>query len=223
VPKIQPWTFSKLSDFVNCPHSFHQKHVLKRFPYQETPETKKGNEVHKAFELRIANGTPLPRDLREHEPYLAKLEALPGENYAEREIALNKKGEPCGWMYPDVWHRGKIDFTNINGSRGKIVDYKTGKKRPKFEQLISNSIWIFTQYPEVDVIDACFYWTVDKTETPVVYKREQIPVLWGKLIPDLRQYRDAFHKDVWQKRPSGLCPWCPVIECQHWRPKPEGR
>lgn len=222
--KIQPWTHSKLDDFINCPRAFHQKSVLKRFPFQSTKETEYGNRVHKDFELRIAEGKKLPFDLKHHEPYMQALEDMPGEVYAEREIALDKKGKPCSWFHADVWHRGKIDYTNINDTCAKIVDYKTGKKREKFKQLIANSIWVFIQYPEVEKVDVCFYWTQDQSESKATYLRSQIPALWNQLIPDLKQYRDAFKTDTWQPRQSGLCRgWCPVNDCEFWSEKPPGR
>jgi hypothetical protein len=44
--------------------------------------------------------------------------------------------------------------------------------------------------------------------------------LWSKFVPDLRQYMEAFKTETWQARPSGLCNgWCPVTECEHWKPK----
>lgn len=233
--RVQPWTHSKLDDFVNCPKAFFHKSVLKLYPYVEGPAQAKGNYVHKAFELYVDGGTPLPTkteyaddgkiislNLIGHKPYLDRLINLPGEIYAEREIAIDKKGKPCNWFYPDVWHRGKIDFTNIYAVKryARIVDYKTGKKREKFKQLIANAMWVFIMYPEVDTIDVCFYWTEDQSESKATYKREDIDKLWDQLIPDLIQYRDAFRTDLWQPRQSGLCAgWCPVEDCEFWKPK----
>lgn len=231
--RVQPWTHSKLDDFVNCPKAFFHKSVLKLYPYVEGEAQALGNYVHKVFENYIGNGDPLPTkdkydeqgkiislDLRMHEKYLAALANMPGEVYAEREIALNKKGKPCGWFMPDVWHRGKIDYSNFYKNRAKVVDYKTGKKRIKFKQLIANSMWVFVQYPEIDTVDVCFYWTTDQTESKATYLRSQIPELWGQLVPDLKQYLEAFKTDTWQPRPSGLCHgWCPVEDCEFWKPK----
>lgn len=215
-----PWSHSALGDFKNCPRSFHQKRVLKRFPPDDSEQIRWGNYVHKAFELRIAEQKPLPVDLKNFEPYMAKLEKRPGETYAERKIAFDKMAKPCSFFYPAVWYRGVIDFTNVHKDHALIVDYKTGKPHEKFDQLISNALHTFALYPEVETCEVRYFWTKTQSETKRNYTRDQIAEMWGRLIPDLRQYRDAFHSDTWQPRPSGLCNgWCPVTDCEFWKPK----
>lgn len=224
--KPQAWSHSALDTFVNCPRQFHARYVAKIIPYQPTVEMAEGNRVHKAFELRVAEGKELPFDLKQFEPTLAKLVDRPGEVYAERKIAFNTKAQPCNWQATGIWYRGVIDYTNIqpDESWAEIIDYKTGKPHNKFKQLISNSLWIFAQYPEVEKVKVSYYWTKTDNYTSQEYLRTQIPALWGQLLPDLRQYKEAFQTDIWQPRQSGLCRgWCPVRDCEFWKEKPTSR
>lgn len=227
---MQPlaWSPSRLSDFVNCPWSFKEKSVLKRYPFKDTKETLWGKEVHKIFEERL-NGTRsvLPDNLIIHEPHMQKLEAFGqrGILYTERQIALDRNMEPCAYFSPRgkpdvVWFRGVIDVTIITGAAALIEDYKTGKKKPDFRQLKTNALWVFANYPQIHTVLTRYYWTTDQSLSAETYTRDQVPALWAELVPDLRQWAQAFKTDTWQKRPSGLCNgWCPVENCEFWKPR----
>jgi hypothetical protein len=101
-----------------------------------------------------------------------------------------------------------------------IVDYKTGKPHNKFNQLVIYALWAFQEFGYFDNITVTFYWTRSRTTTDKTWARAQVPELWLGLVPELRQYKEAFRSGIWQMRPSGLCNgWCPVIGCKYWRPK----
>jgi len=218
--KPMAWSYSSLDDFKNCPKAFHAKRVAKTV--QETPSEQMiwGNKVHKCFEMRIKNGEALPDYLEEHEPFMQELEALDGEKLTERKIALSTSRQPTTFFAKDVWMRGIIDFCNVHRDGALLVDYKTGKKHAKFEQLKLFALYTFVEYPDVDYVTTQFYWTKTKDTTEQTFDRSQIAEMWNSFAPDLRQYVQAFKDDVWQPRPSGLCNgWCPVTDCQHWKPK----
>lgn len=218
--KPLPWSYSALDDFKNCPRAYHQKTVLKAVPKTDTSEQVWGRYVHEKFEDRLGNGVVLPPELEEHEPYMQQLDALSGSHFAETKIALDRRVKPCHFFARDVWWRGIIDYQKVADTTARIVDHKTGKPHSKFEQLTIFALHTFEMFPNVHVVDAEFYWTTTKKTTSTTFKREQVPAMWAKLVPDLRQYAQAFHEDVWQPRQSGLCRgWCPVTSCEFWSPK----
>jgi hypothetical protein len=213
IPK--PWSHSALEDFINCPRSYYAKRVEKRFPYEPGPEALYGIEVHKHFEDRLRHGVALPEGLREHEEYLARLEALPGIGEAEQDIALNRSGKACGYWDPDVWYRGKVDYLKVNGDHARVYDWKTGKQHQKLMQLHEYILWVFACHPEVMKVYAEFYWTKHRTVTGITLARDSVPALWAMIIPDLRQMLEAYQSDIWQPRQSGLCKrHCPVTDCE---------
>lgn len=215
-----PWSHTSLDDFVNCPRSFYEKRVVKSVKEEESEQLIWGNKVHKAFELRVKDGTALPDMLAEHEPYLNSLVVKLGDHATEQKIALNRKGQPCGFFDKDVWFRGVIDYHSIFHSVAEVVDYKTGKPHKKFKQLKLFALWIFAKYPDVQAVNVAFYWTGTREITSDLLMRRDIAAIWGEFLPDLRQYAQAFKEDVWQPRPSGLCNgWCPVTGCEFWKPK----
>lgn len=213
IPK--PWSHSALDDFKNCPRAFYEKRVAKSVVEVKHQATIWGEEVHKHFEERLAHGVVLPPALETHEAFLADLEARPGQAFVEQKIALNRSGQPCEFFADDVWFRGVIDYMKINGNRALVVDHKTGKMHQKMGQLILFSLHTFIAYPQVEEIDAEYYWTQTKTTNGATYIRDRIPELWRMFAPDLKQYAQAFHDDVWQPRQSGLCKkHCPVTACE---------
>lgn len=214
--KPKPWSHSALEQFKNCPRAYHAHRVEKSIPYVEGPEAKYGNEVHKHFEDRLRHGVVLPSDLKSHEAYLAKLEALPGIGEAEQEIALNTRGQACGYWDPDVWFRGKIDYIKVNGDKARVWDWKTGKPHQKSLQLYEYILWTFIKHPEVQMVHAEYYWTRAPAQPHGITKsRERMNEIWSLLIPDLKQYVEAYKTDTWQPRQSGLCKrHCAVTSCE---------
>ena len=222
--KPLPWSPSALETFKNCPEQYHRRYVLKDLPEEEkSPEQIYGDRVHEAFAARqSAKHTKLPPDLlKAHEPFMQELAAQEGWAFVEHKVALAKNGEPCEWDDKNIWCRMIIDYLRVDARdrHAWIVDYKTGRPHKKFNQLIIYALWVFQQFGYVDTIDVMFYWTKDCTTTKETYSRDQANELWKELVGDLRQYREAFRSDIWQLRPSGLCGWCPVINCKHWRPR----
>ncbi len=215
------WSYSGLSQFINCPRQFEAVRVLKSVKEAQGEAQLWGEWVHKQFENRQRDGTPLPADLAEHEGYMKQLEALPGKHFCEQKMALNHKVEPCGFFDPGVWNRGVIDFVAIHHHIARVVDYKTGKVKPDLKQLALFALFIFHTYPQVTKVDTTYYWTIDpKKPTEQEFLRGRLPDIWKKFLPDLKQYNEAFKTNTWQPRQSGLCHgWCPVTECEFWKPK----
>lgn len=217
----QPWSHSRLDDFKNCPRAFYEKTVAKSVVETKGEATLWGEEVHKHFEEFLANGVALPDVLQVHEPFLLRLLGLPNDvRFVEERIALDREAVPCDFFGQNVWYRGVIDFGVVHGEYARLIDHKTGKHHSKFGQLKLFALWVFAKYPEVQAARCEYYWTQSMTTNGHTYTREQIPELWQSFIPDLKQYAEAFKTDTWQPRQSGLCNgWCPVTDCEFWRPK----
>ena len=218
--KPEPWSFSRLESFVNCPKQFASKTVYKTHKDEESDESLWGHRVHKHFEEFVGDGVALPKELDEHEEFLLKLIALPGAKGVEEKIALGTDQLPCEYFADNVWYRGVIDFKVVSDTQALLIDYKTGKKHSKFKQLKTFALHTFMAEPAVHTVRAEYYWTKDRTKTGETYTRDQIGALWAEFLPDLAQYRDAYLTELWQPRPSGLCNgWCPVTDCEFWKPK----
>ena len=225
---LPPWSPSSLDTFVNCGKQYYHKYVAKDLPYEPpTVEQATGTAVHKAFEDYVNEDAELPPHLEMHKPFLDRLMARAGVHWCEERVALTKTMRPVTWHpkqeapEPLFW-RGVIDFRKVDAEdpRATIVDYKTGKPHQKFTQLSEYAIHTFLLFPNVELVDARFYWTQTMTVTRKVWARHEMDAIWADILPDLQQMKQAYATNTWQERPSGLCNgWCPVKKCQHWRPK----
>jgi hypothetical protein len=234
--KPQAWSHSKLECHDNCNWQFHEKYVAKNLPPEEKSDQQLwGIHVHQQFEWHGSRvDYQLPFDLTVHEPFLARLN-VEGEtadvDRVEMKVALNTKFQPCAYFddkknlsTPRVWWRGVIDRHLVWKSEGrcKIVDYKTGKKKDDWTQLAETAVYLFVLYPEVNLINAQFYWTEDQTFTKKVWARSEIDTLVAMYAPKLAAYAYSFKNDAWPKKQSGLCKgWCPVTSCMFWEAKKE--
>lgn len=222
--KPLPWSYTALDDFVNCPRAYFEKRVAKSVVEVESEQMRWGTIVHKHFELRQLDATPLPLELLVHEPFMQKLDMLSGIAETEQKIALNRRGLPCAFFDKTVWFRGVVDYRKRHGTHAIIVDYKTGKPHQKFGQLKLFALHTMAQHPDIDTVAVKFYWTQTQSITGAVYTRSMLSSLWQEFVPNLKQYAEAFRTDTWQPRPSGLCyGWCPVTLCEFWKPKRQSR
>jgi len=223
MPAILPWSPSRLDAFKNCPAQFNAVEVAKTVPKAEFDEQAAGTMDHKSFEDYMSIGKELPPHLRVHKKYLDKFQAKPGTYWTEQKLGIDRKLKPCSFWAKDVWCRLVVDYIKVDMTAEKpiayILDYKTGKQKDNFRQLALYAIHAFALHG-VELVDARFYWTQTQTESRKIWSRADIPGLWKMFIDDLKQYKEAFDTDTWQMRPSGLCNgWCPVTNCENWKPK----
>lgn len=219
--KPQPWSFTKLDKFENCPKQFYETDVAKRWPFETTKEMLWGREVHKAFENRLLRNTPLPVDLAMHEEFLARFQAEPGELAGEEKIALNTRLQGCAYFGdPDIWYRGQVDARKRTATHSHIIDHKTGKVKTDYTQLKSFALHEFLTQPTIEQVTAEYYWTQIRGTNGETYTRDQVPELLRFFAVKLNRYADAFLTNMWIPKQSGLCAgWCPVTTCEFWRPK----
>lgn len=216
----QPWSFTKLDKFENCPKQFYETDVAKRWPVETTQDMLWGRSVHKTFENYLLYGTPLSADLQVHQEFLDRFKAQPGELAGEEKIALNLQLERCGYFDKDVWYRGQVDARKRHGVRAHILDHKTGKVKNDYTQLKSFALWEFLTQPQIEVVQAEYYWTQIRGTNGETYTRAQVPELLAFFAPKLHRYADAFLTNTWAPKQSGLCNgWCPVTTCEFWREK----
>jgi hypothetical protein len=226
----RPWSHSALETHGNCPWQYHEKYIARNLPPEEKSKQQLwGIKVHEKFDAYVSRpGNTLPVDLEIYKDFLDKLIAegeANGHAKTECKVALgiNPFG-PCSYFAKNVWWRGIIDFHTINAAEGraKIVDYKTGKKKDDWAQLAESALWIFAEYPKVNLINAQYYWTEDMTVTKKVWARSEMDTLVAMFSDKLAAYAHSFKTEVFGKKQSGLCyGYCPVTSCEFWKPKKE--
>lgn len=205
------WSFSSLTAFETCPRRYYLVRVAKKITEPPTEATTWGNEVHKALELRIGEGKPLPDVLVKYEPIATRVLSLEGDVYVERQIALDSAFRQTEWYGKDAWVRSILDLTVINGRKALILDWKTGKRKPDSSQLALFAAVGFAVFPDVEEIHTGFVWLKENATDKTRYRREDTAALWGEFLPRVRRLELAYEKGAWPAKPSGLCrKYCPV-------------
>lgn len=222
--KPPAWSHSALDAFESCPKQYHQTKILKRYPFEETREVIWGREVHTAFENFLLYGSPLRADLQMHADFLTDFKNMSGELKGEERIALDVNMQRCDYFdkVKQVWYRGQIDAQKRNVATGvsHILDHKTGKVKNDFTQLKGFAMFELLTQPQIHTVKVEFYWTQIRGTAGETYTRADLPSLIGHFLPKLNRYADAHLRSEFPPKPSGLCNgWCPVTDCEFWRPK----
>lgn len=210
-------SFSAIKMFENCPLQYYEVRIAKSFVNKGGEATLWGERVHKHLEERLKLGTALPPESASSEPICQALEKLAegGELLVEQEATLNQLLQPTGWWDPDAWLRSKLDVNVVKGSWAAVFDWKTGKRRPDFSQLELFALQVFVHRPEVNTVHSKFLWLKESKSDVEVYTRDQMPDLWNKLLTRIKRIEKALETNTWPAKPSGLCPWCPVLTCAY--------
>ena len=216
------WSYSSLTAFETCPRQYHITRVLKAVTQPETEEQRWGNEVHKALELRVREGVPLPPKLVQFEPIAAKILSSKGAVFAEQKIGLTDQLEPCGFFDTNCWYRGIIDVGVVHTLTVSLLDYKTGKIKDDHNQLDLFSAAYMSAHPEVKSAKSGYIWLKHGKMTCKSLNREKVPIIWHDFRYRVDRLNTAYANEKWVPNPSGLCKgWCPVgrERCEFWSPK----
>lgn len=212
------WSYSQLKNFETCPKRYYHYNVIKDVVEPKTAQLAEGDAVHKAFEERVKNNTPLPFGMGHYEPTMAKLMQAPGKIYAEQKLALTSTFQPCGYFAKNVqpWFRTVIDFTAIDGANAIIVDYKTGKVAQDTTQLQLMAVTAFAAAPAIQRIRAVLMFVAHEQVEREEYIRDDVMEIWGEILPRVKKVEQARASKEYPPRPSGLCKrYCAVTSCPH--------
>lgn len=218
-PLIFSWSFLESYDI--CPHKCYHQYVLKDTPWVETEQNKWGNEVHSELE-RCARLKYLPEGRFAVLSYIAcAFLSATGELRPEVKLGIDRELKACDFYDNDnVWIRGNnADLIIDYGDWALVWDYKTGKKKHS-KQLALTALMVFAKFPRLQKLICSYIWVQDKATNlkpeKEIYTRDQIPELWERFLPLLKEIEYCYEKDIWYKRQNGLCKnWCSVVGCEY--------
>lgn len=205
-------SYSSIKMFENCPKNYYHQRIEKSVRDPGNAVTAYGERIHKSLELRISDNEALDRESARYEPLIASIEKLALGADAltvEEEMTLNDKLEPTDWWDADAWLRSKIDVLVRDGAKAYMFDWKTGKRRPDFDQLEMFAVQVFKHYPQVEQIKTTFVWLKEMKLDRETFTRAQEPAIWEKILGKITRIEGALEHDNWPAKPSGLCNWCP--------------
>lgn len=212
------FSYSLISCFDNCPRQAHERWWLK-LPVEDTPELIAGHAAHKAIEAHIENDAELPANLSNVGAIISSFIARGGQYIAEHKCAVNRQLQGVPFWDKDAYIRGSIDFLFSQGPHAFVVDWKTGKKRDKELQLMLYALLVFAHFDSIQQVTTLNYYINEREPfgEPRTWARSESAGLWRHVLPLVHEIEQAEFDGKWPEKPSGLCGWCPVKHCQHWR------
>lgn len=216
--KVTSWSFSRLSDYTQCPAKFRYKHLMK---LQEPPNAamQRGTDIHKMAE-DYANGAlkTLPKELA---LFKAEFTALKAQKikFIEDQWAFTVEWGHTRWNdWNNCWLRVKLDAAYVNTEHNALVviDHKTGKMRDenKGEYMLQLELYGLAgllQQPEVDVvsprlwyIDAGVVFPDPQVEEVEYFRKDEkaLKKTWAARV------KPMFTDTSFKPKPNDKCRWC---------------
>lgn len=205
-------SYSALKQYETCPKRYYHQRITKEVKDSVGEATLYGERVHKHLEDYLKTGAALPDDSAKLQPLCDTFRTSAGDGgfFVEQEYTLNKDLQETGWWDADAWLRFKLDVLVVRDNGTAIVaDWKTGKRRPDFDQLEMFALAVFSFWPAVNKVTSVFVWTKENAMDKETYKREHIDDMWTRLLTRINRVEKSLETDVWPAKPSGLCRYCP--------------
>ena len=202
-------SFSGFELFDTCPKRYYHLKVARDVKEEDGEASLAGTRDHKSLEDRLMEGTPLPPHLKKHED---KCEVILNSGLivkAEQELAIDKELQPCDWWHRDAFLRVKVDVALYSATTAALLDWKTGKRKPKNFQLELGSLAQWIHYPTIKSTQAAFLWLRDDASDAQTYTRkDDYDRILAKLKAKAERIDEAMDEGVWQAKPGYHCNWC---------------
>lgn len=207
-------SYSALKQYENCPKRYYHQRITKEVKDQPGTATVHGERVHKQLEEYLKSpDTGLPPETAALQPLCDTVISNTedgGKLLIEQEYTLTSDLTPTSWFAPNAWLRFKLDVLAIRpNGRAIVIDWKTGKRRPDFDQLEMFALAVFSFHPDADRVSSMFVWTKENATDKETYRREHLDAMWTRLLTRIHRVEKSLETDNWPAKPSGLCKFCP--------------
>lgn len=205
--QITAWSFSRWSQYEECPYKAKLKFVLKLPEPSGGPAIERGIAIHKLAEdyVRAPKAGKLPQELA----YFANefKEARRGQPLVEQELCFDSTWEPTGWFAKNAWCRIKTDLMFWRKDKLVMVDHKTGKRKEShMEQLSLYAIGAFQKFDSIDAVSAeVWYLDQGKPNATGVFLRDQVDDLKAEWE---RKTKAMLNDTLIAPKPGNYCRWC---------------
>lgn len=221
VQKITSWSFSRYSDYVQCPLKAKLKHIDKiREPQNDAMA--RGAEIHKIAENYIKGITArLPKELKLFKDEFKELKAMckkdPDSIMVEDSWAFKSDWTKTVWNdWVGCWLRVKLDCAHQEDSKVLIItDWKTGKfsdynLEDYVEQLELYALGALLLFPQLEEVRPRLAYLdhgiiYPDPGQPLVFKRKDVVGL-RKLWE--RRTKAMLNDKIFAPKPNNKCKWC---------------
>lgn len=209
------WSWSRLSDFEQCPRMFQGKYVSKDFPKESftSPHLIRGKDIHKELEDALTKGLPLHPSRAWLAPVInaVKYQAM---MQAELQVCFDQRRHVKSWFDKAAWCRMIFDVICSQDDELVIMlDWKTGKVRHESkDQLRLFAAGALDRFPDANRVLTAYVWVDHPTEkmTYVEYNRSQLEHIWEEFGDRAELIQLAQESGNWIEKPTFKCMFCPA-------------
>lgn len=216
------WSHSALDEYGNCPHKYMRKRVTKDVSDPGGKALDWGNDVHEAFEHYLRSRAAMPSNILQYQKYADEILALKERGglrmEVEEEICVDAQWNPASWFSKQAFFRAKADVALYSDTAGFAlnVDWKTNKRYYGTNgQDQRNAAAMFLWNKDLQVVETRFVYVVIDKVVSRRYTRPQLPQLLAPSLQAVQDIARSYQTAVWPKKPTGLCKFCPVKDCEH--------
>lgn len=229
-------SWSRLSDYNQCPRKFRLKYIDKVFKEEEKSiHLQKGAELHKQLEdyvlARLGHGQmPIgfAPQVQQTIPIIDGFFASGYQVYPEAQVSAGRNWQPLEWfdkstMYRAIWDVIAIKDTVFIGDykSGKVYDY--GKD---YGQLHLSGAIALHRFPDKPAVDVAYLYIEHKHTVSFriyrdeAYRRKPEDVHLSMVQTHFENEFEKVQKDTeFKPTPNEFCKWCPAnkTQCQFSR------
>lgn len=219
--QLTSWSFSRYSDYRQCPLKCKLKH-LDKIAEPKNSAMERGSQIHTLAEQYITGKlTKLPSELKLFAAEFKRLKAQCKKKISgmvvEDNWAFTKDWDETAWNdWAKCWVRIKLDCADHEDDETLIItDWKTGKFRPELheeylEQLELYALAALLLYPHIQRVKPRLVYLDQGTVYPaqnheLVFIRSDIlklKKLWAK------RTKAMLNDKLFAPRPNNKCKWC---------------
>jgi hypothetical protein len=217
-------SWSRLSDYLQCPLKFKLKYLTKEFPpedFEKSVHLVKGAQYHKQLEdyVLAKNGqAPMPigfsKEIQETLPYVNKLYNIFQAVHAEAQVACTADWKATEWFGGNVGWRAIWDVTGLSADTCFIGDYKSGKiydYGSGYGQLHLSAVIGLNRFPQVEEIRTAYIYIEHKHVMPVTIKRSEVAPVQQYFEERFRQVQNEV---AWEPTRNEFCKYCAATQKQ---------
>ena len=222
---FRPYSYSKVSTYVECPRKFKFQYVDGiRTPFMDNHVFEKGRYFHAALEnhpTRLVPEFKYKENEARRDELVSQVAAILSSEKVLRLLDSCIRREyrfflDSGLRYAskkskDIFFKGIIDFIGQTEPGSiDIVDWKSGKtKSGSLDQLRFYSIWAFEAFKNIDAIRlSLFYLEDDQEKTETVTRDDHAEIKENFLETVGRIESDVEYK----KKTNKGCEYCPFFQ-----------
>lgn len=216
-------SWSRLSDFLQCPLKFNLKYILKAFPPEDQKSIHliKGEQLHLQMEQYVLaknRHIPMPSsfspEVEQTIPLVDKFYEVFPTILPEAQVACKLDWTPDEWFGKQVAWRAIWDLICISDTQVFVGDYKTGKIYPyanTYGQLHLSAVIALNRFPNVQKVDVSYLYMEHKKTQNFSVTREE--------LPKIQEYFDIKWQAVnsetkWEPKVNEYCKYCPANRSQ---------